>query len=99
MISRGKKKHIPGVTGQVFQMPFALWDVSHPLQNVAWAVEKFLSQTGKLFLLFMTQLSFYRVQAWLAEQDFKGVYVFCFLKGKRFHHSGSIFQSYIQHHL
>lgn len=44
-----KKKHIPGVTGQVFQMPFALWDISHPLQNVAWAVEKFLPQIGKLF--------------------------------------------------
>ena len=53
-----RKNHIPRLTGQVFQMPFALWDVSHPSQNVVQAVEKFLPQTGKHCLLFMTLILF-----------------------------------------
>lgn len=38
-------------------MPFALWDGSHPFQNVAQSVEKFVLQSRQTYFLFMTLLT------------------------------------------
>lgn len=51
-----RKNHIPRVTEQVFQMPFALWDISHPFQNTAQSVKKFVLQSRQTYLLFLTLL-------------------------------------------
>lgn len=70
-------------------MPFALWDVSYPSQNAAWAVEKFLPQTGKPYLLFTLVLLLDTSLAGRARFQRRGCYVFS--KVSDFTHSSYIF--------
>lgn len=76
-----RKNHIPGVTEQVFQMPFALWDGSHPFENVAQSVEKFILQSRQTESPFhdSPSLSGHKL-GW--PREISKAWMLCFLKGK-----------------